>query len=48
MKIEYFRQIFENNQISNLVNIHPVGAELCHEDRQTDRRTGGYDPEKPE
>jgi hypothetical protein len=28
-----------NTQISNFINIRPVGAELFHADRQTDRYT---------
>jgi hypothetical protein len=28
----------KNTQISNLIKIHPVGAELFHADRQTDRQ----------
>jgi hypothetical protein len=37
MKVEYSWQIFENTQISNFMKICPVGVELVHEDRQTDR-----------
>jgi len=37
MGLEFFRQIFKKNpQISNFMNICPVGAELFHEDGQTD------------
>jgi hypothetical protein len=39
MKPEYSRQIFEKFQISNFMEIRPVGAELSHEDRRTDRPT---------
>jgi len=37
MKLEFSRQIFENNQIRNFMKIRPVGAELFHADRWTDR-----------
>jgi len=30
-------------QISNFMKIHPVGAELYHEDRRTDRETDRSD-----
>ena len=38
MKLEFSRLIFEkkNPQISNFMNIRPVGAELFHPDRQAD------------
>jgi len=36
MKLEFSRQISKNSQISHSMNIHPVGAELFHEDRRTD------------
>jgi hypothetical protein len=36
MEIEFSRQIFENPQISNAMKIRPMGAELFHEDGQTD------------
>jgi hypothetical protein len=37
MKLEFCRQIFEKNiQISNLMKIRPVGAELFHPDEQTE------------
>ena len=37
MKLEFSRQIFEKKaQISSLIKIHPVGAELFHADGQTD------------
>jgi len=29
----------KNTQISNLIKVHPVGAELFHADGQTDRET---------
>jgi len=35
MKLEFSRQIFENTQISNVIKIRPVGAELFHTDGQT-------------
>ena len=37
MKLEFSRQIFENNQIWNFVKIRPVGAELFHTDGRTDK-----------
>ena len=41
MKFEFSRQFFsKNSQISNFMKIRPVGAELCHADGRTDRRTG--------
>ena len=41
MKYEFSQKIFEkkNSQIPNLMQIRPVGAELLHEDRRTDRQT---------
>ena len=36
MKLEFFRQIFKNPQISNFMKICPVGAELFRWDRWTD------------
>jgi len=41
MKFEISRQIFEKKkiQVSNLVKIRQLAAELFHEDRQTDRQT---------
>jgi len=39
MKIEFVQQIFENNyKILNFMKIRPVGDELFHADRQTDRQ----------
>jgi hypothetical protein len=38
MKSEFFFDIFlKKTEISNLMKIHPVGAELLHADGQTDR-----------
>ena len=37
MKLEFYRQIFEKCPL-NLMKIRPMGAELFHGDRQTDRR----------
>ena len=35
MELEFSRQIFEKNvQISNIIKIRPVGAELLHADPQ--------------
>jgi len=30
MRLAFSRQIFENTQVSNFINIRPVGAELFH------------------
>jgi len=41
MTIKFSRKIFEkNDQISNFMSFRPVGAELLHVDRRTDRQTG--------
>jgi hypothetical protein len=38
----FSRHIFrKNSQISNFIKIHPVGAELVHANRHTDRRKDG-------
>ena len=38
MKLEFAGQIFEKStQISNFIKIPPVGAELLHANRRTDR-----------
>ena len=38
MKIELFGQIFKKKAlVSNFIKIRPVGAELFHADRRTDR-----------
>jgi hypothetical protein len=39
MKLEYFRQIFENTQTPKLMKILPLVAELFHSDGQMDGRT---------
>jgi len=39
MKLEFSRQILKNPQISNLMKIRPVGAELFLAGERTDRRT---------
>jgi hypothetical protein len=39
MKHEFSQLIFENTQISNLMNICPVGDKLFHADGQIDGRT---------
>jgi hypothetical protein len=40
IKLEFSRQIFEKNtQMSNLMKIGPVGAELFHADERTKRQT---------
>jgi hypothetical protein len=36
MKLEFSRQFLKNTQISNLIKIRLVGAELLHADRRTD------------
>jgi hypothetical protein len=36
MKLELSQQIFEKTQMSSLIKIRPVGAELSHADGQTD------------
>ena len=36
MKLEIFRQLFKNTQVSNFMKIRPVGAELFHADGRTD------------
>jgi len=35
MKLDFSRQIFESNQISNLMKVRPEGAELFHADGHT-------------
>jgi hypothetical protein len=37
MKLEFFRLPFEKTQISNFTKIRPVGVELFHAHRQSDR-----------
>ena len=39
MKLEISPEIFENTQTSDIMEIHPVGAELFHAEGQTDWRT---------
>ena len=39
MKLEVFGQIFEKYSNTNLMKIRPVGAELFHADRRTDKHT---------
>jgi hypothetical protein len=40
MKFQFFPNTFKKNaQISDLMKIHPVGAELFHEDGQIERQT---------
>jgi hypothetical protein len=38
MKLEFYRQIFENTNISNFMKIRPLGTELFHADGPTDRQ----------
>ena len=44
IKFELSWQIFENPQISTLMKIRPVGAELFHVDGQTDNTLGKQQP----
>jgi hypothetical protein len=37
-KLDFFRHIFKNAQISNFMKIRSLGAELFHVDRRTDGR----------
>ena len=37
IKLDYFRHIFEKNQISDFIKIGSVGAELLHVDGRTRR-----------
>jgi len=37
MNFEISRQFLKNNQISNLMKIRPVGAEMFHADGRTDK-----------
>jgi hypothetical protein len=37
MKTEFSQQIFEKTQVSCLIKIRPVEAEMSHADAQTDR-----------
>jgi len=37
MKLEFSGQMFENTQMSNIMKIHRVGAELFYADGRTDR-----------
>ena len=39
LKLDVYRHIIENTQISNFVKILPVGAELYHAERREDRQT---------
>ena len=39
MELEFSPQFSNNIQISNFIKIRPVGTELFHADRQTDRKT---------
>ena len=42
MKLKFSRQIFKNTQISKVMKILTVGAELFLADRQTDRLDKAY------
>ena len=37
MRVEYSGQILKNTQILNFMKIRPVGAEMFHADRRTDK-----------
>ena len=40
MKLEFSQHFFKKNiEILNFIKVRPVGAEVFHEDGQTDRRT---------
>jgi len=39
MKLEFSRKFFENTQVSNFLEIRPVGVELFHADRRREGRT---------
>jgi hypothetical protein len=39
MKFQFSLQIFEKAQISSFIKIRPMGAELFHADRRTERQT---------
>jgi len=39
MKLKFFDRFLGSTQISNFIKIHPLGAELFHANRQTDRQT---------
>jgi hypothetical protein len=43
MKLQFWRQIFENPQICISIKIRPVGAELSHGNGRTDRQTHRHD-----
>jgi hypothetical protein len=45
IKLEFSQQVFKRYQISNFMKMHPVGVELFHADRQTDRQMDRYDEE---
>jgi hypothetical protein len=37
IELDYSRRVLKNNQTANLTNIRPVGVELFHAHRRTDR-----------
>jgi hypothetical protein len=39
MNHEFSLQVLENSQISNLIKLRAVGADLFHSERRTDRQT---------
>jgi hypothetical protein len=44
VKLQFTEQIlYKRAQISSFIKIPPVGAELFHADRETDRQTEGHD-----
>jgi len=40
MKLEFSRQILDKSQVSNFMEIRPVGAELTYADRRTGMSKG--------
>jgi hypothetical protein len=40
MEVKFLDRFSKNTEISNFMKIHPVGAQLPHAHRQTDRQTG--------
>jgi len=40
--LKFLDRFSKSPQMSDLMKIHPVGAELFHADGRTDRQTGNY------